>query len=254
MLLECSRDLIRDIGYMTQRPTGAYAPEYVWIATGFRGEKFDKWILLTHKASGFCVVTQNDMEIPDFAIWSSGEWEGFDASIILDAIKKAFLAEGYDEKLVTSYLNEGQKLTAVQGASDKSMMNRLNRWKKAFQEAKKEDFLSLAAQFSHKKILIDKERIIPSEVMKKLLEAEKKEITAEMIPFATMKIRLRLPAPLEVYRHLEVPLSTTLEQLHEIIQNAFGWEDAHLSNSSIRGWPLHHRSSRRRELSYRYLR
>ncbi len=45
---------------------------------------------------------------------------------------------------------------------------------------------------------------------------------------ATVKITLEgLEAP-QVWRELSIPLNITFEQLHQIIQAAFGWEDSHL--------------------------
>ena len=42
-----------------------------------------------------------------------------------------------------------------------------------------------------------------------------------------LKITLRGSQP-PIWRRLEVPSDSTLEQLHHIIQTAFGWEDCHM--------------------------
>ncbi len=43
----------------------------------------------------------------------------------------------------------------------------------------------------------------------------------------TIKITLRHSRP-PIWRRVQVPSSSTLEQLHHIIQSAFGWEDYHM--------------------------
>ena len=43
----------------------------------------------------------------------------------------------------------------------------------------------------------------------------------------TIKVTLRDSRP-PIWRCLEVPSSSTLQQLHTIIQVAFGWEDYHI--------------------------
>ena len=226
MLIECSAKLFRGFGYRTLRPTASYAERFTWVATGFIDDEYDQWILLANIATGFCVVTREDPD-PDEIAALSRLYEKYDDEIILSAMRAAFLREGFDEALIESYLTEGAVITMKSGASAQSMMNRLSRWKKLFEESE-EDFTDLASSLSSKAIRIDGNKIVPVEAMKAALESKDSEIAAEMIPMVKMKITLRLPAPYKVYRDLEVPVTASLGKLHEIIQAAFEWDNAHL--------------------------
>ena len=46
-------------------------------------------------------------------------------------------------------------------------------------------------------------------------------------PVARLRIELREIEP-RLWRRIDVPLSSTLRALHDIIQAAFGWTDSHL--------------------------
>lgn len=50
----------------------------------------------------------------------------------------------------------------------------------------------------------------------------------------TLRIELLHVSPL-VWRQLEIPVSTTLETLHDIVQAAMGWSDSHLWEFEIDG-------------------
>lgn len=50
----------------------------------------------------------------------------------------------------------------------------------------------------------------------------------------TIKVSLRYMKPL-VWRRLQVPSSTSLAELHQIIQVAIGWEDCHLHQFEVHG-------------------
>ena len=50
-------------------------------------------------------------------------------------------------------------------------------------------------------------------------------------PIAQLRVTLRGTTP-EIWRRLDVPLSTSLLSLHHIIQIAMGWKDTHGFNSN----------------------
>ena len=57
--------------------------------------------------------------------------------------------------------------------------------------------------------------------------ARRSPVVASASSVHTIKVALRGARP-PIWRRLEVPSSSTLEQLHHIIQNAFGWYNCHL--------------------------
>ena len=60
----------------------------------------------------------------------------------------------------------------------------------------------------------------------------KAEASAQMI--LQLRAVLRGISPL-IWRRLLVPSDTTIAQLHDVLQVAFGWEDMHLHRFEIRG-------------------
>jgi len=226
MLIECSKRLFGDLAYRTLRPSASYDKKFIWVATEFYDESFEQWILMANVATGFCVATRMEKEGEDpFSL--SHLTEKYDNEIILTALRQAFEHEGFDKELIEAYLNSASDIRMVRGTEHQPMMNRLNRWNKLLLE-EGEEFHIRASQISAKAIRIDGKQTVPRDAMREVLEEKGEAVSAELVPFATMKVTLRLGAPYKVYRNLEVPLDTTLGKLHEIIQIAFGWDDAHL--------------------------
>jgi hypothetical protein len=215
MLIECSRALYRDIGSITDVPTNSYAPRFCWIATSFYDENDNTCMLLANKETWFCVIVKYEFD-----------YKGFNNEVLFTAMREAFLVQGYDTDQIEAYLSEAKDVRFVSGA-EKTAMNRLSRWLKEIMDS--EGPLSeVASIFSRKKVQIDGKRIVPAEAMKESLVVEGKEVFKTMHEVLNLKIVLSLTPRFKVYRSFEVPLSTTFEKLHEIIQIAFDWENIHL--------------------------
>ena len=215
MLIECSRSLYQYIGSLTDGPTAGYSPMFSWVGTQFYTRNLGNCMLLTNKATGFCVIAPITYK----------DWT-FDTTIIIDAMREALTIQGYDPKEIDRYLAEGNKVCTTAGA-DTKIVSRLNRWLK---DPAIEHFTvsEVASYFSNKKVQIDEKRVVPKEKMEEVLALGGVEIVKEMHEVMHLKISLRLPAPYKVYRSFEVPVTATFEKLHEIIQIAFAWDSMHL--------------------------
>ncbi len=220
MLIECSRSLYQHIGELTDGPTAGYSPMFSWVGTQFYTTNLGNCMLLTNKATGFCVIAPIT-----YKDWS------FDTSVILEAIKVAMTVHGYEPKQVDRYLEEGKNVCTTAGA-DTKIVSRLNRWLKdrAIENLSVSEIVSY---FSNKKVQIDDKRVIPAEQMKEALAKEQVEIVKDMHEVMHLKISLRLPAPYKVYRSFEVPVTASFEKLHEIIQIAFSWDSMHLYEFTV---------------------
>ncbi|MDD2296303.1 MAG: plasmid pRiA4b ORF-3 family protein [Sphaerochaetaceae bacterium] len=220
MLIECSRALFRYIGSGSQDPTALYAPHFCWVGTSFIDENYDTCMVLTNKATGFCVITKFEFD----------PWH-FDGDEVTAAIRDAFVLQKYDPNQIEAYLKEGADVRVVSG-SDKSILSRLNRWLKKILDSEL-PLPELASTFSNSKVKINDKRIVPVEAMKEVLATNSKEILKEMHVVVNLKIVLRLTPQFKVFRSFEVPIFTSFEKLHRIIQIAFSWDDMHLHQFRI---------------------
>ena len=148
------------------------------------------------------------------------------APLVLEALRSALLAQGYEANHIEQFLEAGKSITFTP-FRNASIMSRLER---LFTTASSldMDILQAGKILAEQVVMLQKKRIIPSEMMGIALETEHKETGRLLHETVRLHITLRLSRRFKVFRDFSVPTSITFGQLHEIVQIGFGWDDMHL--------------------------
>lgn len=186
------------------------------------------------------IVLMNDATRYAVVIWGvkAKELQQIE-DLIKTAIRQTFLAEGINPALVEQYLSEAGPVEFGK-TKDRSMTGKLNQAC---------DFVKNASEF------IDQEQLIQTKIgvwasqypfndriggytkpSERLYEAFQQHDGTPVYKLPVVELTVRLEwESLNVMRQLVVPLSKTFQELHEILQAAFGWQGYHLHNFTFRG-------------------
>ncbi|MBO0600925.1 plasmid pRiA4b ORF-3 family protein [Sporosarcina sp. E16_3] len=159
--------------------------------------------------------------------------------IALQGIRETFQAEGISDKVIDRYLLHTGEVSMAK-TKDRTSVARMN---KAcdnayfFDELWDNDSIFQPAMGLRISRLLagggNKSYIYPNEEMYKDLALFAGQSIFEA-KAAVLKVTLRLENR-QVWRRLVVPLNKTFNQLHQILQAAFGWQDYHLHNFYVYG-------------------
>jgi len=159
--------------------------------------------------------------------------------IALQGIRETFQGEGISDKVIDKYLLHTGEVTITK-TKDRTSVARMN---KACENAYYFDELwdvdsMFQPDMSNRisRLLVGdgkKSYIVPNEEMYKDLTLFIGESIFEA-KAAILKVTLRLENH-QVWRRLVVPVNQTFNQLHQIIQTAFGWQDYHLHDFYVYG-------------------
>lgn len=156
---------------------------------------------------------------------------------IINAINKTFQDECIKEEIIQEFINYSKNIVYTK-TRDRSSISRVNKACELvpiFDDLIQENTINQCAlNIRISKFLVSdpiKDYICPNEEMYKDLEV----FTGKSI-FECKAIILKVTLDLEkqeVWRRLVVPMSTTFEKLHRVLQTSFGWKDYHLHSFFI---------------------
>lgn len=157
--------------------------------------------------------------------------------IARQGIREMFQAEGIKEEVIDQYLLQAQQVQYTK-TKDRTSVARLN--KTCENTLFFEDYL-LQDSIIQKNLSMRVSRILVGDGKKSYIMPNQKlyeELTifAGQSIFDTGAAVLRVTLELEghrVWRRLVVPIGKTFDQLHEILQHAFDWQDYHLHDFTV---------------------
>lgn len=222
MLIHCTKKLFDELGI---KPSAVVEenPIFSWHANLVTLNR-RKTLILVHDRSRYIIVV--------YGLKKKG-FQKMD-SLIIEAIRDAFLTECIDEEIINSFLDQAGAISYAK-ATDKSSITRLV---KADQ----------SANIYHDKIVENSmfQGILNRAISRLVVQAGKgksgylwpnielyKDL-AEQYGRPAVKCRaaiLRVTFELdgfEVWRQILIPLNATFTMLHEVLQLAFGWKGCHL--------------------------
>ncbi|MFD1927996.1 plasmid pRiA4b ORF-3 family protein [Sporosarcina siberiensis] len=157
--------------------------------------------------------------------------------VVLQAIRESFQSEGIKEEVINNYFLRVNEVTITK-SKDRTSVARLNKASEnasVFYDVIDEEaiFQPQLGMKLNRLFVGDgkKSYIYPSEEMFKALQ-----LFAGQPIFETQAVVLKVTLRLEnheVWRRLVVPIHNTFNQLHTILQTAFGWQDSHLHGFTI---------------------
>lgn len=164
------------------------------------------------------------------------EFKNFN-EVILQAIRESFQSEGIREEVINNYFIRVDEVTITK-SKDRTSVARLN---KACENASifydlidEETIFQPQLGLKLNRLIFadgNKSYVFPKEEMFKALQLFAGQPIFETLT-AVLKVTLRLENQ-EVWRRLVVPVHNTFNQLHTILQTAFGWQDSHLHGFNI---------------------
>jgi len=164
------------------------------------------------------------------------------SEVVLQAIRESFQSEGIKEEVIHNYLLRAKEV-AITKSKDRTSVARLNKAceNTTFFYDLIDDETIFQPQLGMKlnRIIFNdanKSYVYPSEEMFKDLQLFADQPIFES-KAAVLKVTLRLDNH-QVWRRIVVPIHKTFNQLHEILQTTFGWQDCHLHEFTVYDKPL----------------
>lgn len=225
MLIQCTKKLRDEKRFTIEEPKEEH-PLYMWHANLIMIRQKKTLVLINDKTRYIIVL---------YGV-KAKELKQLD-QLVPEAIKQTLQAEGIKDEVVEKYVEQMNEFTYSK-TKDRKCVARLN---KACENVSFfEDYINpdaiIQKRLSKKisDIIVGDGKnsyLNPNEEMYKELE----EMTKQPV-FPSEAYRLKVTLKLEhhaVWRRLSVPINTTFGGLHEVLQNAFGWQDSHLHDFEI---------------------
>ncbi|MEH7523304.1 plasmid pRiA4b ORF-3 family protein [Bacillus sp. JJ1503] len=159
--------------------------------------------------------------------------------VILQGIRETFREEGIKDEVIEKFLSQSKEISYTK-TKDRTSVARMNKACENvyfFEELLENDSIfntRMSMRVSRFLVGDGKNKyIVPNEEMYKDLE----EFAGEPI-FMTKAVQLKVTLRLEnrnVWRRILVPINTTFNHLHHILQAAFGWRNYHLHEFYVYG-------------------
>lgn len=216
MLLKCTKDLMAWLHYDYQEPCAVYDDLYAWGATLIRGEGYIYHILLRNSATGLALL---------FDLSDGDRFPTISEERVIAYLERGLGELGFDSDDVAFYLKEGEQCSFTaqfESAYERKKLKDLSAWveETGLDEAK--------GSISTLPVTINRRKTDAKALFGELLKERRKEISRELYPSVSVKVRLLLPPGYNVWRRFHLPLDLTYGDLHRIIQVAFGWDGFHL--------------------------
>lgn len=220
MLIQCTKKLLEQLD--------------VTVTSGVEGEPLFSWhanLFIINRRKTLVLVN----DLTRYAVVLYGlkgkDFKKID-ELMVEAIRVALHEEGIKEEVIESYLNHSQKVTFTK-TKDRTHVSRMNKaCDYVHSYSRNLDPLLIFQPRVGKLVSMfivgdGKNRYLyPYEEMHKRLE----DFAGQPI-FGSRAVQLKVTLRLggqSVWRRLVVPLHRTFDQLHDILQVAFGWRDCHL--------------------------
>ena len=221
MLIQCTKKLLEQLNRKPDLSSVDENPLFSWHANLILLNR-RKTVVLMNDRNRYAVVLHG-LKAKDFSQFDQ---------IVIQAIREAFLEEGIKDEIVEKYISEAKQVTVTK-TKDRTSVARLNKACEAVtfytdQLTTDTIFNSKSSKQVSRYLVGDgkKDYIYPNEELYKDLEL----FAGEPI-FSGKAVQLKITLRLEnhkVWRRIVVPLNRTFEELHDIIQTAFGWKNYHL--------------------------
>ncbi|MDQ0482507.1 plasmid pRiA4b ORF-3 family protein [Guptibacillus hwajinpoensis] len=225
MLIHCTKKLLDELKVT---PTAETEEDslYSWHANIIkRGRK--KTVVLVNDKNRYAIVLYG---------LKAKEMKQID-QLIVQAIRKTFQEESIKDEVIDQYLQQSSEISFSK-TKNRTCVARLNKACENayfFDDALNMDTIiqeELSIKISSLLVGDGKKSYIhPNEQMYKDLE----EMAGQAI-FSSEAYELKVTLNLEnhsVWRNITVPINTTFNRLHNILQVAFGWQNSHLHDFSI---------------------
>ena len=216
MLLKCTKQLMSWLHYNYQAPQAEYDDFYAWGADLVRAEGLHYYLLLRNSATGFALLldTADGDNLPIIS-----------EEKVIDALKRGLTAHGFEGEDVEFYVKEGELCAFTkefERAYERKKLKDLGAWavETGLDEASK--------RIGELPVTIDRKKVDAKALFADLLKERRAQITRELYPAVSVKVRLQLPRDYSVWRRFLLPLDLSYGSLHDIIQVAFGWDGSHL--------------------------
>lgn len=227
MLIRCTKKLLDELKVIPES-VEEEGPLFSWHAN----------IIMVNRRK--TVVLMNDMTRYGVVLFGLKAKELKNLNeIACQGIRETFQAEGIKEEVIEQYLLQAKKIQYTK-TNDRTSVARLNKTCESttfFSEDLLQD--SIIQQEVSKKVsrvLVGNGKndyILPNEKL-----YEELALFAGQSIFDTKAVILKVTLELEnhqVWRRLVVPIGKTFDQLHDILQTAFDWQDYHLHDFTVYG-------------------
>ena len=198
-------------------PSAEYAPLFTWSCDLFYGDAGEVFAMMFNEATGFPVMI------------ALSDLFSFTSKCILEEIRRAFLAQGYDNEAVDAYLKEGEAVRFTQKSDQKSK----KKLEFLIDSAFKLGLGQVDLQLPRLETTQNRKKVISAELMRNALGQPASEITKQLYLAVPLKVSLRLTPDYSVWRSFLVSPTTTMAELHRILQIGFYWDDAHLHEFQV---------------------
>ncbi|CAM3276451.1 plasmid pRiA4b ORF-3 family protein [Filibacter tadaridae] len=203
-------------------------PLFSWHANNIVVNR-KKVVVLTNDRNRYAVVLYG-LKATDFKKFNK---------IAMQGVRETFQKEGISDKVIDRYLlHTGEvSITKTKDRTSVARMNKACDNAYFFDELWDKDSIfqpTMGVRISS--LLVGDGKgsyLYPNEEMYKDLSLFAGQSIFEANA-ATLKVTLRLENR-QVWRRLVVPVNKTFDQLHQIIQTAFGWQDCHLHDFHVYG-------------------
>lgn len=222
MLIQCTKKLLDQLKIKPNTPPDEH-PLFSWHANLITMDR-RKTVVLTNDQNRYVIVLHG-LKAKDFSKMDEP---------ILDALRQTFRAEGIKEEVIEKYIDASPPFTFTK-TKNRTLVSRLN---KACEyvpflddHIDPQSIVQPAVSMKASRYLSG--NIWPNREMYQDLE----KFSGGRI-FDSHAVQIKVTLQLEnhpVYRRLIIPLGFTFSQLHETLQIAFGWQDAHLHEFYILG-------------------
>lgn len=213
MLINCTRKMYGYVGGSEQIASDEYDSLFTWSGELFYGDDANPYVMIRNLATGFPILFQVSRKT--FAI---------DSEQILSEIRKAFLAQGYDNDAIEAYLKEGEAVRFAQ-KSDQTVKKKLDA---LIDSAYKLGFDKVLSMLPIQETTQNRKKIVSADLMKEALGQQRPEITLKRNLVIPVKVTLQLPPGYKVWRSFLLPPTLTMYELHRVLQIAFAWDDDHM--------------------------
>lgn len=218
MFIHCTKKLLDQLGV---KPASGEEEEalFSWHANLITVNR-KKTVVFTNDLNRYVVILHG-LKAKDFKKLDE---------LFLQGIKEVFRKEGIKEELIEKYILHSKEIT-ISKTKNRTLVARLNKAcenVEYFSDYLDEDTVfqsDLSIRISSLLVGDGKNYFQPNEEMYKDFEV----FAGEPI-FSTVAVQLKVSLQLEkqhVWRRLVVPINRTFENLHDILQTAFGWNNYH---------------------------
>jgi len=227
MLIRCTKKLIDELKIIPESVEDE-EPLFSWHAN----------IIMVNRRK--TVVLMNDLTRYAVVLYGVKAKELKNLSdVASQGIREMFRAEGIKEEIINQYLQQINEVKYTK-TKDRTSVARLNKtcenvtW--FFEDLELDSIIQQSISKSASRVLVGdgkKSYILPNETL-----YEELTLFAGQSIFDATAVILKVTLELEnhqVWRRLVVPIGKKFDQLHDILQTAFGWKDYHLHDFTVYG-------------------